>query len=134
TFTYRGETRKHTLEEVLKLKEEQWFSKGVAMAPECNRSIVDHSIQCAEELRASGKAKHQVIAVACSIDHARAIRALYQERNYVADVIHSDLSEDEIDRVRNSLKSGQLEAVVQVQMLGEGADYPSLSVAAIFRP
>jgi len=134
TFTYRGETRRHTLEEVVKLKEAQWFSKGVALAPECNRSIVDHSIQCLEELRASGQAKHQIIAVACSIDHARAIRALYQERNYVADVIHSDLPDDEIERVLSSLKSGQLDAVVQVQMLGEGADYPSLSVAAVFRP
>lgn len=28
---------------------------------------------------------------------------------------------------------GSLDAVVQVQMLGEGADYPTLSVAAIFR-
>ena len=134
TFTYRGETRRHSLEEVLKLKEQQWFSRGIALAPECNRSIVDHSIQCVEELRASGKAKHQIIAVACSIDHARAIRALYEERNYVADVIHSDLGDDEQENVRRSLTSGRLDVVVQVQMLGEGADYPSLSVAAIFRP
>ena len=55
TFTFRGETRRHTLEEVVRLKEEQWFSKGVALPPECNRSIVDHSIQCVEELRAFGK-------------------------------------------------------------------------------
>jgi DNA repair protein RadD len=134
TFTYQGEKRRHTLEEVMKLKEEQWFSKGVALAPECNKSIVDHSLQCVEELRATGKTKHQIIAVACSIDHAKAIRALYEERNYRADVIHSNLAAEEADRVRNSLRTGQLDAVVQVQMLAEGADYPQLSVAAIFRP
>jgi DNA repair protein RadD len=134
TFTYRGERRSHSLEEVLKLKEEQWFSKGVALSPECNKSIVDHSIQCMEDLRASGKVRHQIIAAACSIDHAKAIRAMYHERNYKADVIHSNLKSEEQDRVRVALRQGNLDVVVHVQMLAEGADYPSLSVAAIFRP
>jgi superfamily II DNA or RNA helicase len=134
TFTYRGEKRVHTLEEVLKLKEEQWFSKGIALSSECNKSIVDHSLQCMEQLRASGRAKHQVIAAACSIDHARAIRALYDERNYKAEVIHSDLPSEEADRIRGALKRFELDAIVHVQMLAEGADYPNLSVAAIFRP
>jgi DNA repair protein RadD len=134
TFTYRGEKRRHGLDEVLKLKEEHWFNKGVALAPECNKSIVDHSIQCMEELRSSGKAKHQIIAVACSIDHARAIRGLYEERNYRAEVLHSNLEEDQAMRVRAELRQGLLDVIVQVMMLAEGADYPSLSVAAIFRP
>ncbi|MBZ5525922.1 MAG: DEAD/DEAH box helicase family protein [Acidobacteriia bacterium] len=133
-FTYRGEKRRHSLEEVLKLKEEQWFSKGVALSPECNKSIVDHSLQCMEELRASGQAKHQIIAAACSIDHARAIRALYDERNYKAEVIHSNLLGDEPNRIRKALRSGEIDVIVHVQMLAEGADYPNLSVAAIFRP
>ena len=32
------------------------------------------------------------------------------------------------------LRSGVLDCIVQVQMLGEGFDHPKLSVAAIFRP
>jgi DNA repair protein RadD len=134
TFTYRGEERRHGLEEVLKLKEEYWFSKGVALAPECNRSIVDHSIQCLEILRSGSATKHQIIAVACSIDHAKAISALYEERNYRAGVLHSNLAEEDADRIRMQLREGILDVVVQVMMLAEGADYPSLSVAAIFRP
>ncbi|MFZ0802984.1 MAG: DEAD/DEAH box helicase family protein [Terriglobales bacterium] len=134
TFTYKGEKRHHTLEEVLKLKEEQWFSKGVALSPECNRGIVDHSIQCMEELRSTGKAKHQIVAAACSIDHANAVRALYEERNFRAEVIHSKLDQDRIATIRSEIENKQLDVIVQVQMLAEGADYPSLSVAAIFRP
>jgi superfamily II DNA or RNA helicase len=134
TFTYEGEKRRHTLEEVMRLKDEDWFSRGIALAPECNKSIVDHSLQCMEELRATGKTKHQIVAVACSIDHAKAVRALYEERGYRADVIHSNLEADELDRAKSALRYGQLDAVVQVQMLAEGADYPNLSVAAIFRP
>ncbi len=134
TFTYRGETKRHTIEEVLKLREQDWFSKGVALSPECNKNIVDHSLQCMEELRSRGTAKHQIIAAACSIDHAKAIRALYDERNYKADVIHSGLDGADQDRIRKELKNGELDVIVHVQMLAEGADYPNLSVAAIFRP
>jgi superfamily II DNA or RNA helicase len=42
-FTYRGEDHHHTLEEVLELREEDWFSRGVALARECNISIADAS-------------------------------------------------------------------------------------------
>jgi len=132
-FTYQGDQRRHTLEEVLKLKEEDWFSRGVALAPECNLHIVDASLERLERLRESGT-RHQIIAVAMSIAHARAIRSLYAERGYEAAMIHSQMSEEEQTDVFQKLRSGLLDCIVQVQMLGEGFDHPHLSVAAIFRP
>lgn len=134
TFTYRGESQTHTLEDILKLKEKDWFSKGVALSPECNTGIVDHSITCMRELRNSGTAKHTIIAVACSIDHANAIRAMYEARGVDAEVVHSDLDDDKRNHVLSRLEQGAIDVIVQVQLLGEGADYPNLSVAAIFRP
>lgn len=125
--------RTYTLEEVLKLKDKSWFSRGVAMARECNIHIVDSSLQKLEELRLSGT-QHQLIAVACSINHAREIRSLYRERGFSAEVIHSKQSEDEQAEVLSALRNGSLDCIVQVQMLGEGFDHPKLSVAAIFRP
>lgn len=133
-FTYRGESATHSLQDVIRLKEKDWFSKGVALSPECNRGIVDHSITCVKQLRAEGQRKHAIIAVACSIDHARAVRAMYDERNLEAEVIHSDLPSDEQERILKRLDQDELDVIVQVQMLGEGADFPRLSVAAIFRP
>lgn len=123
----------YTLEEVLKLKEEEWFSRGVALARLCNKHIVDSSLQKLEELRQSGT-QHQLIAVACSINHAREIRSLYQERGFNADVIHSKQTEDEQAAILAALRNGSLDCIIQVQMLGEGFDHPKLSVAAIFRP
>ena len=82
-FTYRGSERTHTLEEVLRLKERDWFSRGVALAERCNISIVDASIEWLRHLRETGT-HHQIVAVACSVDHARAIRRLYEERGYNA--------------------------------------------------
>jgi DNA repair protein RadD len=125
--------RKYSLEEVFKLKEEDWFSRGVALAPLCNKHIVNASLEKLEELRQTGT-QHQLIAVACSINHARDIRALYSERGYSADIIHSKQEPDEQKKVLAALRNGTLDCIIQVQMLGEGFDHPHLSVAAIFRP
>jgi excisionase family DNA binding protein len=132
-FTYEGDQHHHTLDEVLQLKEEEWFSRGVALSPECNKHIVDSSLDRLENLRQSGTC-HQLIAVACSVPHARSIRSLYAERGYEAAEIHSNMPEDQRAEVLQKLRSGLLDCLVQVQMLGEGFDHPHLSVAAIFRP
>lgn len=121
------------MEEVLQLRDEVWFSRGVALAPECNRSIVDASIQWLQHLRQTGTF-HQLIAVACSVDHARQVRSLYAERGLSAREIHSNLPADEIEDVLQDLRRGRIDCIVQVRMLGEGFDHPNLSVAAIFQP
>ena len=137
TFTMKGEERTFTLEEVLEMKEDEWFSRGVALSPPCNVSIVDNSLEKLEQLRQTGT-KHQLIAVACSINHARQIRSLYQERGYEAAIVHSssdkEADEKANEEVMRDLYNGVLDCIVQVQMLGEGFDHPKLSVAAIFRP
>jgi DNA repair protein RadD len=133
-FTYRDDIRKHSLDEVLLLREEQWFRRGVALSPECNRHIVEASIQRCEAMRADTGIQHQIIAAACSIDHARQVRALYEQCGYRAAEIHSEMDDDEKDVVIDRLRLGQLDCIIQVQMLGEGFDHPRLSIAAIFRP
>ena len=137
TFTMDNEVRTFTLEEVLAMKEEEWFSRGVALSDPCNVSIVDNSLEKLEQLRLTGTT-HQLIAVACSINHARKIRSLYQERGYEAAIVHSspdkEADEQANEEVMRDLYNGVLDCIVQVQMLGEGFDHPKLSVAAIFRP
>lgn len=133
-FTYRDDTRRHTLDEVLELREEAWFRRGVALSPECNRHIAEASINRCEAMRAETGLPHQIIAAACSVDHARQVRAIYQECGYRAAEIHSDMDADQQETVLERLRLGQLDCIVQVQMLGEGFDHPRLSVAAVFRP
>jgi len=132
-FTYEGDDRHHTLQEVLELKEEHWFSKGVALSIECCRHIVDASLEKLEKLRESGT-RHQLIAVACSVAHAKTIRSLYAERGFEAAEIYSEMPDDKRSEVLQKLRAGVLDCIVQVQILGEGFDHPHLSVAAIFRP
>lgn len=133
-FTYRNDQRRHTLEEVLALREEAWFRRGIALAPECNRHIVEASIRRCLMAREHTNFHHQVIAVACSVDHARQVRSLYEQRGFRAAEIHSEMPEEEREVVLNALRDNRLDCIVQVLMLGEGFDHPRLSVAAIFRP
>lgn len=133
-FTYRGYTKRHTLAEVMELREESLFRKGVALAPECNISIADASIQRMRELRAKSGQRQQIIAAACSIDHARQIRVLYEQRNLRAKEIYSEMDPDQQRGVLQDLEEGRIDCIVQVQMLGEGFDHPPLGVAAVFRP
>jgi len=132
-FTAKGETKKYTLDEVLAMKEKDWFSRGIALSDPCNQTIVNNSLEKLEQLRETGTA-HQLIAVACSVDHARKIVGMYQARNFNADLIYSQMDDDKKADVLRRLRSGELDCIVQVQMLGEGFDHPKLSVAAIFRP
>ncbi len=133
-FTWQGTDYSHTLDEVLEMREEDWYSRGVALAEECNISVVDASIQWLHYLREGTGLPHQLIAVACSVDHARQVRSLYQERGLNTREIHSGQPVEEREEILRELRNGALDAIVQVQMLGEGFDHPPLSVAAVFRP
>lgn len=133
TFTEKDGAKTYTLEEVMKMKEKDWFSRGVALSEVCNANIVNASLEKLEKLRETGT-RHQLIAVACTVRHAKQIRALYEERGYRTEVIYAELEDDEKKRIIRELKNGTLDCIVQVQMLGEGFDHPKLSVAAIFRP
>ena len=49
-------------------------------------------------------------------------------------VLHSQLEREQRDAVEAGLRTGLVDVVVQVQILGEGYDLGTLSVAAVFRP
>jgi DNA repair protein RadD len=133
TFTAEGETKRFTLDDVLAIRDKDWFSKGIALSEECNKSVVAASLQQLHKVRELGTPR-QLIAVACSIRHANQVAALYRTHDLKVEVLHSDLPDDERARVEASLRSGLTDVIVQVNILGEGYDLPTLSVAAVFRP
>ena len=125
-----------SLEQVLEMREKDWFSRGIALSEECNRSIVNASVQQLHHVRQLG-APRQLIAVACSIRHAGQVAQLYREHGLHVDVLHSDktiLPDEDRQRIEASLRAGLTDVVVQVSILAEGYDLPTLSVAAVFRP
>ena len=133
TFTVEGESRTLGISEILKMREKDWFSRGVALSEECNRSVVNASVQQLHDVRKLG-APRQIIAVACSIRHATQVAALYRELGLRVEVLHSQLKVEERERIEATLRSEVADVVVQVNILGEGYDLPTLSVAAVFAP
>jgi len=116
------------------VREELWFSKGVALSEVCNQTIVDQSIGILMGKRKSGIA-HQIIASACSKDHAMQIVALYQSRGIRATyVISETMSLEERERRIADFEAGQYDCMVHAGILGEGYDNPQISIAAVFRP
>ena len=132
-FTAQGETKSLSLEQVLEMRDKDWFSKGIALSEECNRSIVNASVQQLYHVRQLGTPR-QLIAVACSIRHAAQVAALYREHGLAVELLHSDLPDEERQRIEAGLRIGLIDVVVQVSILAEGYDLRTLSVAAVFRP
>src|SRR5229473_6051778 len=53
-FRADGQETEYTTGEILEMREELWFSRGVALSQTCNRSIVDKSLQILQKKRAFG--------------------------------------------------------------------------------
>lgn len=133
----KDESKTYTVEEIFKseLKDEDWVKRSVAYSIDCSGKIVDRSLELLNnKLKGDNPVPHKIIAVACSIEHAKQIKQLYENRGYETAILHSDLTEHEKDVAKNDIKNNRVKVVVNVSMLGEGYDHPYLSVAAIFRP
>jgi len=131
------DSKKYTVEELLQqdIRDEDWIKRSVAYSIECSRSVVDASLRLLDHKRRdNSKVPHKIIAVACSIDHAKQIKELYIERGYKAELIHSRQNTEDISRIKNDIKNHRIDIIINVAMLGEGYDHEYLSIAAIFRP
>jgi superfamily II DNA or RNA helicase len=78
TFTIQGNTQTLTLNEVLEMREHDWFSRGVALSETCNRHIANAAVLKLREIRQFGTPR-QIIAVACSINHAEQVAGLFRD-------------------------------------------------------
>lgn len=131
------DSQTYTVEQIydMGIKDEDWVSRSVAYSTECSAKVVDESIEALEaKLSDSNTVPHKIIAVACSIRHARQIESLYKERGYECAIIHSKLDPEQKEANLKAIENHRVKVVINVAMLGEGYDHPYLSIAAIFRP
>lgn len=133
TFTLDGVPQALTLDQVMQLREQDWFSKSIAMSEACNRSIVEKCVSALVEQCKTGT-RHQIIAAACSIRHAEQVARLFEAAGVRTTIVHSKLAWEEREKRLDAFHSGRITCVVQVGLLGEGYDHPNISIAAVFRP
>ncbi|MCQ6268585.1 DEAD/DEAH box helicase family protein [Fictibacillus sp. WQ 8-8] len=134
-FTIPGEEGKLTKDKVLKLKEREWLEKSVALSKECSLDVIDKSIDELKKIKAySPNVPHKILAVACSIAHARDLAHWYEERGKSVIIVHSDMRPENLQTAFMKVENHQCEVVVSVNMLMEGYDHKYLTVLALFRP
>ena len=111
-----------------------FISKSVALSPASNENIANKSIEHLRRLRNENGIPHKIIAVACTIEHAKSIEDIYRSKGLRSGLIYHDLSDAAKEAVYTELDNDRLDVIVHVNMLGEGFDHKYLSIAAIFRP
>jgi DNA repair protein RadD len=136
-FTEAGSTEVYTLDQVAAMSEKSWFARGIALSQDCCNSIADMAVEKLRQLRADfPQTGHQIIAAAISIRHAREfILPAFKRHDLRIGMVSSDPDDaPHNDKVKSDLAQGKLDVVINVGMLGEGFNQPTLGVAAIFRP
>lgn len=134
-FTIPGEDVRLTKEEVLELKEKEWLEKSVALSKECSFDVIAESINQLQDIKKySPGVPHKILAVACSIKHAKDISEWYKEKGKSVIIVHSGMGSDELENAFIKIESHECEVVVSVNMLMEGYDHKYLTILALFRP
>jgi superfamily II DNA or RNA helicase len=138
-FNESGSSKTYTLDQLINegIKEQAWFNRGVALSQECCNSIADLAVEKLNELRrVYPETNHQIIAEAMSIRHAREyIKTAFERHNLRVGMVSSDIEDKPSnEKTKLSLQQGKIDVIINIGMLGEGFNQPSLGVAAIFRP
>jgi len=136
-FTEAGSTKVYTMDQVAAMSEKSWFSRGIALSQDCCNSIADLAVDKLRQLRTDfPQTDHQIIAAAISIRHAREfVLPAFKRHDLKIRIVSSDPDDaPHNDKVKSDLAQGKLDVVINVGMLGEGFNQPTLGVAAIFRP
>lgn len=131
----KDDSKYYSLEEVMKIKPEDWVRRSVALSPESNLSVVERSIELLNEKKnKTNNTPHKIVAVACSIEHAQNLKEIYEQKGLNVAIVHSKMEKKDLKEEFSRIDSHQVEVVVNVALLGEGYDHKFLSIAAIFRP
>lgn len=134
-FKIPGEEKTFTKDEVLLLKEKEWVEKSIALSKECSIDVISESIKQLDQLRGySPTVPHKILAVACSIEHAKDIATWYEEAGKTVAIVHSHMKNEQLDAAFLKIENHQCEVVISVNMLMEGYDHKYLTLLALFRP
>lgn len=125
----------YTLAEILKMKEEAWFRKGISTSQDCCNSIAKKSLDMLVKLQEKfPEENHQIIATATSIREARErVKPAFEALGLKVGLVSSEHSKTN-DETKKKLLQGKIDVIINVNMLGEGFDHKPLGVASIFKP
>jgi superfamily II DNA or RNA helicase len=126
----------YPIEEIVKMKEDAWFRRGIALSQDCCDSIAKKAHEKWLELKNDFQnTSHQIIASAISVRHAREfVKPAFEKLGLKVGIVNSKEDKHSNKQTIEKLLQGKIDVIVNVGMLGEGFDHNKLGVAAIFRP
>ncbi|UVL11446.1 DEAD/DEAH box helicase family protein [Pseudomonas rhodesiae] len=98
-----------------------------------DRVIAQTAVAQLEEDLANGF-DHRLFVRAATISSAQALVPVYEQLGVPVAAISSRLTKRQQDAIEEKLVSGELKAIICVDMFGEGYDFPKLKVAALHAP
>lgn len=79
--------------------------------------------------------RHAMMVRTDSMEHAKILQRLYEEKTSLnLKRVDSSVTYRSVKKTIEELKSGALDGIICVDMMGEGFDFPNLKIAAIHRP
>lgn len=131
----KNDDKYYSLEEVLELKSDEWLARSVALSYKSNLSVVERSIELlVEKKNKTNNNPHKIVAIACSIEHAKQLKNIYEEKGQRTAIVHSKMEKVDLRKEFDRIEGHEVDVVVNVALLGEGYDHKFMSIAAIFRP
>lgn len=132
---YNPQTKqKYTLEQAKRIVDNDWISKSVALSEPCSKEVIRSTKKILLDKRES-YSKHQILAITCNDAHAQLVTKWFEEEGLTATYVSSNSLTDKQNEERlAAFSQGEFDAMVSIQMLGEGYDNPNISLISIFRP
>ena len=96
--------------------------------------VEDVNEAISEEIATAGADRKKLLIFAVTIAHAEHLCSRLVGRGIAADIVHSNRSIDDNDRVLAAYKTGDLRAIVNVGCLTTGFDCPQTDLIAVARP
>ncbi|MBD2094837.1 DEAD/DEAH box helicase family protein [Trichocoleus sp. FACHB-591] len=111
-------------------------AEKIAMSSIRNKRIVDHYVANREKYK-------PLLVFAIDVDHAIALNAVFKSRGINSDFVVSQLSDlntgakispkENSDKIKR-FRAGELEVLINVEMLTEGTDLPNVQTVFLTRP
>lgn len=71
---------------------------------------------------------------ACGKNHAEELKRIFTSKGISCGVVHSDLAQEEINKVLDNYRANKINLLINVQLLTQGFDLPSITDIYITRP
>lgn len=94
----------------------------------------DITYAAVEEMISLGSGRAAWLVFATGIEHAQHIVEMLGSRGIEAEAVHSKMKDKERDEILSAFKRGDLQAVVNNNVLTTGFDYPSIDLIGVLRP